>query len=93
MTRRLWRNLSSRLRAHDSFDQARPSCYQVAISRVPHLTQTSIPGLEAILGPLGAGDAAVAILLANTHSEGPVGQPGTLPVPSELKNFRETNTR
>lgn len=61
--------------------RARLRRYQVAMSRVPHLPETSIAEHEAIIDAVDAGNAAAAGERANTHLDSLVGQFAGLPAP------------
>lgn len=68
--------------------RARLRRYQAAMSRVPHLPQTSIVEHEAILAAMAAGDAAAAMALTNAHLESLAGQFAALPSATEPKKPR-----
>lgn len=72
--------------------RARLRRYQVALSRVPHLPQTSIVEHEAILAAIEAGDAAAAMALTTTHLDSLVGQFAALPVASGPEKTKVRNT-
>jgi DNA-binding GntR family transcriptional regulator len=68
--------------------RARLRRYQTAMSRLPHLPETSIAEHEAIIDAMEAGDAAAAIERTNAHLDSLVGQfaaPPALPEPKKTK--------
>lgn len=65
--------------------RARLRRYQAAMSRVPHLPQTSIAEHEAIIAAMAAGDTAAAMALTNAHLDSLVGQFAALPAAAEPK--------
>jgi len=72
--------------------RARLRRYQSAMSRVPHLPQTSIAEHDAIIIAIEAGDAAAAMALTNAHLESLVGQFAALPPPSKPRKTKGRNT-
>jgi DNA-binding GntR family transcriptional regulator len=72
--------------------RARLRRYQSAMSRVPHLPQTSIAEHEAIIAAVAAGDDAAAIALTHAHLDSLVGQFAALPAASGSRKAKGRKT-